>query len=199
MRGIRAEKEAILVLIRHGAIIRPPETSNFDRAPLSSEGWRQMNALAANWPAEKPAAVYCSDLLRSIQSATILQTAFHVPLVRRECIREWTADPADLPQREDIALERRAWQDLDWSPPSGESLAMAKVRITNCLQEIAATHHGESVAVVGHGTVFSQFIATLKGERPTEAYKSSIPNGGYAMVAHADTWRLVSEFVAVDR
>jgi len=196
---VTAEEQAILILIRHGAIIRPRETSNFDRAPLSSEGWSQMNALAANWPAEKPAAVYCSDLLRSIQSATILQTAFHVPLVRRECLRDWTADPADLPQREYIDLERRAWQDLEWIPPSGESLANAGERITSCLQEIAAAHHGETVAVVGLGTVFSQFTATLQGEPPTERYKSTVPNGGFAIVAHGDVWRLLSDFASLDR
>jgi len=197
VRGIAGEPQVTLVMIRHGAIVRPTDTSNFDRAPLSSEGWQQMNRLASEWPFEKPATVYSSDLLRAVQSATILQTAWHVPLVRRECLREWTADPADLEQDLYLALEHRAWRDLEWVPPGGESLAMAGERIARCLDGIARLHHGQAAAVVGHGTVFTQFTARLKGERPTEAYKNSVPNAGFAVVAHGDTWRLVWDFASL--
>ena len=117
--------EAVLVLMRHGEIVRPKETSNFDRAPLSSEGWRQVNRLATEWPVAKPSAVCSSDFLRAVQSATILQTAFHVPLEKRACLREWTADPADLPQNEYMDLERRAWRDLDWVPPGALSVTFS--------------------------------------------------------------------------
>ena len=197
MRGIAGEPEATVVLIRHGAIVRPTDTSNFDRAPLSSEGWAQMSRLAAEWPFEKPATVYSSDLLRAVQSATILQTAWHVPLVRRACLVEWTADPADLEQDVYMGLERRAWRAPDWVPPGGESLSMAGERITRCLDALAPLHHGQTAAVVGHGTAFTQFIARLKGERPTEAYKNSIPNAGVAVVGHGDAWRFVSDFTAL--
>ena len=194
---IPTEGDAVLVLVRHGAIVRPTNTSNFDRAPLSSEGWQQMNRLAAEWPTARPTAVICSDLLRAVQSATILQTVFYVPLEKRECLREWTADPADLRQDTYAELERRAWNNLTWLPPSGESLAMAGERVAGCLGAIAASHHGETVAVVGHGILFSQFTARLKGEQPTEAYKNSISTGGFALVAHGGGWRLVADFEAL--
>jgi probable phosphoglycerate mutase len=153
-----------------------------------------MNRLATEWPFEKPAAVYCSDLLRAVQSATVLQGAFHMPLETRECLREWTADPRDLPQTEYLDLEHRAWRELDWVPPGGESLAMAGERISRCLAGVAADHRGQSVAVVGHGTVFTQFVARLKGVRPTEADKNAIANSGFAVVVHGDAWQLVSDF-----
>ncbi len=190
------EPDAIVVLIRHGEIVRPSTTSNFDRAPLSSEGWRQVNRLATEWPTAKPSTVYSSDLLRAVQTATILQTAFHVPLEKRECLREWTADPADLRQDIYMELERKAWRELEWVPPGGESLAMAGDRVLRCLDGIAARHHGDTVAVVGHGTLFSQFTSRLKGQPPTEAYKNTIPFAGVAIVAHGDAWRLVSDFTA---
>ncbi len=157
-----------------------------------------MTRLATEWPFEKPAAVCCSDLLRSVQSATVLQGAFHVPLEKRECLREWTADPSDLPQPEYLDLEHRAWRERDWVPPSGESLAMAGERISRCLEAIAADHRADVVAVVGHGTVFTQFVARLKGVRPTEEEKNAIPNAGCAVVAHGGAWRLVSDFSALD-
>ena len=197
MSGIPGEREAVLVLIRHGEIVRPKDTSNFDRAPLSSEGWRQMNRVATEWPFAKPTAVYSSDLLRSVQSATILQTLFHIPLEKRQCLREWTADPADLPQPTYMDLERKAWRDLDWPPPGGESLVMAGDRAFRCLDAIAARHRGDTVAVVGHGALFSQFTSRLKGQRPTESYKNSIPFAGLAVAVHEDAWRLVSDFAAL--
>ena len=197
MTRIPNEPETVLVLIRHGEIVRPANTSNFDRAPLSSNGWRQMNRLSTEWPVARPSAVYCSDLLRAVQSATILQTAFHVPLEKRECLREWTADPADLPQPVYMELERKAWRDLDWLPPGGESLVMAGDRVLRCLDAIASRHHADTVAIVGHGTLFSQFTSRLKGERPTESYKNSIPFAGFAVASHGDAWRLVSDFAAL--
>ena len=197
MSAIPSEPETTLVLIRHGLIVNPTSTSNFDRAPLSSEGWRQMNRLAMEWPFAKPAAVYCSDLLRAIQSATVLQTGFHVPLHREECLREWTADPADLPQRTYLDLEGRAWHDQQWVPPSGESLEQAGERVSRCLNGIAGRHRGDTVAAVGHGTLFSQFTAPLRGAKPTEDYKNSITNAGYAVVVHGDSWRLVSDFTSL--
>ncbi len=157
-----------------------------------------MNRLGAEWPFEKPTVIYASDLLRAVQSATILQTAFHIPLQKRECLREWTANPADLPQEAYMGLERRAWHDLQWTPPSGESLAMAGDRITRCLEGIEVHHHRETVAVVGHGTLLSQFTARLLGAVPSEAYKNSIPTAGFAVVTHGDRWRLVSDFRALD-
>ncbi len=197
MNVIPVERESVLVLVRHGAIVRPANTSNFDRAPLSSEGWRQMSRLATEWPFAKPTAVYSSDFLRAVQSATVLQTAFHLPLERRQCLREWTANPADLPQDVYMELEHRAWQERAWVPPSGESLAMAEDRAAKCLDEIARSHHGQTAAVVGHGALFAQFTARVKQEPPTEAYKNTIPTGGCAVVAHGDVWRLVSDFTAL--
>src|SRR3972149_1518860 len=95
------------------------------------------------------------------------------------------------------ARGRRAWRDQGGVPPGGDSLARAGERIARCLDGIARLHHGQAAAVVGHGTVFTQFTARLKGERPTEAYKNSVPNAGFAVVAHGDTWRLVWDFASL--
>jgi len=63
-----------------------------------------------------------------------------------------------------------------------------------CLEGIASSHDGSTVAVVGHGTLFSLVTAALRGERPSEAYKNSIGFAAAAIVEAGSDLRLVSDF-----
>src|SRR5207249_4148189 len=83
---------ATLVLVRHGEIIRPPYTSNFDRAPLSERGEKQIRGLCRAWPGDPPSMVVASPLRRSIESAIILASAFGRTISKRPCLKEWSAD-----------------------------------------------------------------------------------------------------------
>jgi len=183
-----------LVLVRHGEIVRPAHTSNFDRAPLSERGESQIRALAGRWPLDDPAKVFASPLRRSVESAILLADAFGVPMAKRPCLKEWSADESGIPQAEYAALEKRAWADLEFVPPSKESIARAAVRGKRCLEEIAMEIEGKTVAVVGHGTLFSLVTAELKGERPTEAYKNSIGFASAAVVSTGSELQLVRDF-----
>lgn len=91
---------ATLVLVRHGEIVRPPYTSNFDRAPLSDRGEAQIRALARAWPVDRPAAVFASPLRRSIESALLLAESFGLPIAKRPCLKEWSPDESGIPQSE---------------------------------------------------------------------------------------------------
>ena len=185
---------ATLVLVRHGEIVRPLYTSNFDRAPLSRRGEEQIGSLARAWPVGRPAAVFASPLRRSIESAIILADAFALSISKRPCLKEWSADESGIPQPEYAALEKKAWADRNYVPPSKESLAQAAVRGTRCLESIAKSSEGQTVAVAGHGTLFSLVTASLKGEPPSEAYKDSIGFAAAAIVEAGSALRLVSDF-----
>jgi broad specificity phosphatase PhoE len=185
---------AILVLFRHGEIVRPMGTSNFDRAPLSERGQKQIEALAAAWPADPPETIFASPLRRSYESSLVLARSFRRPIVKRACLKEWSPDESGIPQDEYMALERRAWADLDYVPPSRESLAAAGERGRTCLEAIGDEQEGRTVAISGHGTLFSLVIARLRGERPTEAYKNSIGFGHAAMLEAGSGLRLVRDF-----
>lgn len=185
---------ATLVLVRHGEIIRPLDTSNFDRAPLSRRGEAQIRALAAAWPAARPSAVVASPLRRSVESALILASAFGVAISKRPCLKEWSADESGIPQPEYVALERRAWDDLSFVPPSKESLGQAGQRIRRCIDDLTKGVGGSTAAVVGHGTVFSLLASQLKGEPPTESHKNSIAFASAAIVEAGSEIRLVRDF-----
>ncbi len=183
-----------LVLVRHGEIVRPLYTSNFDRAALSTYGETQIRALARSWPATRPSAVYTSPLRRGVESAQVLANAFGRSIAKRLCLREWSADDSGIPQDEYKALERKAWADFEFVPPGRESLSQAATRARQCLEEIAEATEGSTAAVVGHGTMFSLVTASLKGDRPTEAYKDSIGFAAAAIVESGSGLRLIQDF-----
>ena len=183
-----------LVLIRHGEIVRPAYTSNFDRAPLSTWGEAQIRALSQAWPVERPTAIFASPLRRSVESALLVAEAFGLSIMKRPRLKEWSADDAGIPQPEYKALERRSWADFDFVPPSRESLGQAAIRGLQCIEGIAEEVDGSTAAVVGHGTLLSLVTATLKGERPTEAYKDSIQFASAAIVETGTNLRLVRDF-----
>ena len=183
-----------LVLVRHGEIVRPAHTSNFDRAPLSEDGESQMRALTRTWPVNRPTAIFASPLRRSIESALLLAEAFHVLITKRPCLKEWSADESGIPQPEYKELERRAWADFDFLPPSKESIAHAVVRGRRCIEGIAKEVDGSTAAIVGHGALFSLVTSALKGDRPTEAYKDSIPFASAAILESSSDLRLVRDF-----
>src|SRR3990170_73832 len=185
-----------LILLRHGEIVRPVGTSNFDRAPLSERGQKQIEALALAWPADPPEKIFASPLRRSYESALVLSRIFRCPILKRACLKEWSTDESGLPQDEYMALERRAWADPAYVPPSKESLAAAADRGRVCLERIGDEHEIRTVAVSGHGTLFSVVLARLKGERPTEAYKNSVGFAHAAIVGAGSGLRIVRDFRA---
>jgi broad specificity phosphatase PhoE len=123
-----------------------------------------------------------------------LANAFGRSITKRPCLREWSADDSGIPQDEYKALERRAWADFEFVPPGRESLSQATMRARQCLEEIAEATDRSTAAVVGHGTMFSLVTASLKGDRPTEAYKDSIGFAAAAIVESGSRLRLVKDF-----
>ncbi|MGQ0796663.1 MAG: histidine phosphatase family protein [Methanobacteriota archaeon] len=185
---------ATLVLVRHGEIVRPTDTSNFDPAPLTDRGRAQIAALAAAWPVEPPAALYASPLRRAIESAQVLAEAFGLPIVVRPCLQEWSPDASGIPQAAYLALEAGAWADLNLVPPGGESLRMAGARARTCVEHVARDRPDGTSVLMGHGTLFSLLTASLKAARPTAAYKASVGFGHAAILGAGSGLRLVRDF-----
>jgi len=133
-------------------------------------------------------------LRRSIETAIVLSESFRVPILKRPCLREWAPDESGISQPEFKELETRAWADLDYLPPSKESLGSAATRARTCLESIGSDNPGRVVAVSGHGTLFSLVLSELKGDRPSESYKDSIAFGSAAIIEAGSGLRLVRDF-----
>ena len=127
--------------------------------PLNDIGHRQAAQLAQALAGEGLAAIYSSDLLRARATAEPLAAASGLPVQTSTALRERAfgcfegATFVEIEQRwpEDAARWRR--REIDFGPGGGESLSGFSARCVPALEQLAARHPGEAIAVVAHGGV----------------------------------------------
>ena len=118
-----------------------------------------MRDLASRLSGEGIAAVYASDLSRSIHGAEILGSVINrkpitAPLLREKCFGRWEG----LTQAEIQRQFPTEWTDwianpANAKPTGGESFQEVAGRILPVLDEIVKRHQAERVAIVAHGGV----------------------------------------------
>jgi broad specificity phosphatase PhoE len=118
-----------------------------------------MKELASRLSGEGIAAVYASDLSRSIHGAEILGCIINrkpitAPVLREKCFGRWEG----LTQAEIQQQFPTEW--ADWisnpgnaKPTGGESCRELASRVLPAIDEIVKRHQGERVAIVAHGGV----------------------------------------------
>jgi len=149
-------------LIRHGQVVgyeRFPVYGHTD-VDLTDVGILQMKQMAERLRLTEPAAVYSSDLTRSVTGARIIARHHDVPLYLLPELREmrfgdWegltlteirTRFPEELQKRQDDLLNYRA-------PGNGESVADLAARIETVFEDIRAQQKGNDIVIAGHGAV----------------------------------------------
>ena len=124
-------------------------------APLSAAGEAQARALGERRRDDTLAAVFCSDLVRSIRTAEIAFGARGLPIAHDRRLREChygarTRDPAAA-----IEAERGAYVDRPF--PDGESYRDVVERVRAWLAEATSAFAGNTVLVIGHRATFYAF------------------------------------------
>ncbi len=151
-----------IYLIRHGQV------NGFETFPiyghtdieLTDIGLLQMEKVAERLQLVDVAAVYCSDLKRSLTGAKLISRYHDAPLHPRRDLREmyfgkWEGltleqirkkYPEELQKRNKDIIEYRA-------PGGGESVKHLSDRVIPVIQEILNKHANTNVIVVAHGAV----------------------------------------------
>jgi broad specificity phosphatase PhoE len=162
--------------------------------PLSPAGRRQAEALAARISSTNSgfAALYCSDLERSRETARIIGDALGVQPIEDERFSEsWRGE-----------WEGRTWEEIARADPSGyeawrragagfrfpggESLAEHSERVRAALAAIAGRAHLPALVVCHGGTIRVALCRALG--RGLEAFHEwDVPNGALVAVP-ADRW-----------
>jgi probable phosphoglycerate mutase len=152
-----------IIAIRHGETAWNVDTriqGQLDM-PLNERGQWQAAQLAEALAAQEPLdAIYTSDLKRAHQTATAVATRMGLTAIPHVGLRErgfgafegktFAEIEQDLP--EDALLWRK--REPHWAPPQGgESLVLMEQRIRNTLDELAAQHVGQHIALFAHGGV----------------------------------------------
>jgi len=160
-----------MYLIRHGATALSTEDrfSGGTDIDLSDEGRWQATALAKRLADDNIAAVYCSPMRRTVETASIISQPIQLTPIQREGLREihhgrWeTMHRWEVEQR--FPEEYSAWQEdpFTFAPEGGESGVMVMARALPVIREIVVRHTGQTVAVVSHKATIRLVLSSLLG------------------------------------
>ena len=168
--------QTTILLIRHGetAWNAVRRLQGHIDIPLNQEGERQALALGRALAADQLDAIISSDLQRAMQTAQAV-AAHHagIPLQTDAQLRERAYGVFEGMLYQDIQDEYPAdfqlWQtrDIDAVMPHGDRMAESfrqfYDRAIGALRQVAATHAGQTVAVVAHGGVLECAYREARG------------------------------------
>jgi broad specificity phosphatase PhoE len=167
MSSNRHERQRSLVLM---VVIFETHATSLDNEAGLASGWfdvdlspageAQAHALGARRLADELAAVYVSDLRRSVRTAAIAFAARDLPIVRDARLRE--CDYGELTRQPAAALGPRE-RFIDTPFPGGESLTDVVARMDDWLRETRPAHAGATILVIGHRASFYAFEHLLRG------------------------------------
>jgi len=123
----------------------------FDAA-LSPTGEDQACALGARHRDDDLAAVFCSDLSRSVRTAEIAFRERGVPIRRDSRLRE--CHYGAMTRRPAVEIDERRAASVTAPFPDGESYQQVVDRVSAWLAETMAAFRGKTVLVIGHRATF---------------------------------------------
>lgn len=135
---------------------------------ITPRGYRQIDALAERFKDISIDAVYSSDLTRSTETAkSISRYQPELAIITSPGLREinmgsWEDLPWGNATYDDPEQMFNFSSDPDkWQIDGSESFGALKTRIADSIQEIAAEHDGQTVAVFSHGMAIRSFISVI--------------------------------------
>jgi alpha-ribazole phosphatase/probable phosphoglycerate mutase len=158
-------------LMRHGEVANSGEKRynghiDVDITPLGIE---QMHRLAERLAGKPVAAVYSSDLIRSVRGAEIISRKLGLsftPLrnMRERSVGRWEGLTAEE-IKERFPGEYTAWRAdlLNYRPPDGECLLDVRDRVLPEYGRLVAAHPGQEIAMLLHGGVNRVVLADALG------------------------------------
>lgn len=160
-----------LILIRHGETLWNTERRMQGQldSPLTTRGLWQAQQLGARMQSLPFAALYSSDLPRAARTAQHIAEVTGHAIVTDERLRERHFGVFEgLTQQEMESHEPEAYlrfmsRDPQYAVPGGESPAGFFARCCAALEELAARHLGETIAIVTHGLVLDSAYRAATG------------------------------------
>ena len=188
-------------LIRHGETVWNLEKrfQGQKDSPLSEKGRQQANKLGEHFKQIDIQALYSSDLGRAVLTAEPIAANKSLPLKTLTSLRERSFGIFEGRCREEARAENpeafEAWNLGSFSEvvPGGESRQSLCERVIGALEDIAAAHQQQSVAVVTHGGVLSSLWRYFEPSR-TEKQGFLIPNGSVSQLNYTDEkqWQVLN-------
>ena len=173
-----------LILIRHGL---PQLVENEDGAPadppLSNTG-RQQAELMANWLAGTSIDyLYTSPMLRARETAAPLEKIKNLKADHREGVAEFDRDSDHyIPSEQLKEIDFERWQRLMRGEVDIDFPDFCR-GVAGTLNEIAAGHRGETIAVTCHGGVINAWACHVLEMEPRMFFNPNYTSISRFMVA----------------
>ena len=160
-----------VLLIRHGATTLSAEDrfAGATDVDLSDEGRRQASALGERLIVENIAAIYCSPMTRTQDTARLAAGGRDIPLRIDAGLREIDHGRWEQKTRKEVEAafpeEYAAWDTDPFTvcPEGGESGASVMARALPVLRKIVLEHAGSTVAVVSHKATIRLVLCAMLG------------------------------------
>lgn len=181
----------LIYLIRHGEILIEKQVRRYIGQidiSLSQEGISQAQLVQAQLAKQELTAVFCSDLVRSVETARIIAKPLNlVPIIRRD-LREismgaWEGKTfAEIKQLYPAEYVKRGQEIVDYIIPGGESFAICQNRILAEFSELLSTTVG-NILIVGHAGVNRILLCHILGMPLKNLFRISQDYGCINIVA----------------
>jgi probable phosphoglycerate mutase len=160
-----------IYMVRHGATQLSAEDrfAGAVNVELSEEGKFQAGRLAERLADDPIAAIYCSPLTRTRQTATILALPHATPLIESDGLREIHHGHWEGMRRADVEAqfpeEYAAWEEdpFTFAPKGGEAGVNVIARALPVIRQIVLEHRGHNVLVVSHKATLRLLISIILG------------------------------------
>ncbi len=160
-----------LYIVRHGATPLTAEDrfSGAGEINLSDEGCHQVKLLAARLANTRIAAIYCSPLLRTMETGRILAEPHHVDPIPSDGLREISHGHWEGLSRKEVEARYKeeyiAWEadPFTFAPQGGESGLSVLARALPLVRDIVVKHEGMNVLIVSHKATIRLLISSLLG------------------------------------
>jgi len=175
-----------LYIVRHGVTKRNKENrfnGQFDE-PLEPEGFDQAVHARDTLPTGL-CKIYCSDLIRAIQTAEVLNKKMSLEIEKCPEIREINFGDLTGQQYRDMTGKEIELPNFDWNSwctgkydfhsIGGESAEDVNTRINNFINKLKENHQfSDKILVVTHGGVIRTFYRKFKNTSPEKMDNASI-------------------------
>jgi probable phosphoglycerate mutase len=175
-----------VILIRHGETdwnVQGRFQGQID-VPLNALGLAQAARMAERLAQETVDVFYCSDLLRTRQTAEPAALKLALPAAPDAGLREQHFGVLEGLSFDEVQARHpdllAAWlrHDPDYALPEGESVRSFHTRVVGAVRSLAQRHEGMTLAVVTHGGVLDMLFRTMHGLPLHGPRTCAIPNAG---------------------
>lgn len=187
-----------IYLLRHGSIQHGDKKRLIGQTdlPLSETGLEQARWWRTTLDVGRMQRVYCSDLVRSRQTAEILCEDENCVLAIRPELREinlglWDGlRPEEVKERFPGEWDKRGRDFEHYRPPCGESFACLRDRVVPVLEQVASGHD-QQVIIVGHAGVNRVILCHGLGMPLNHLFRLGQDYGALNIIEYTEgTWRV---------